>query len=929
MKIWLLFILLGTAFAQESLPVDIAQDSPKIQWKQIENDSLRVIFSSELENDARFVFELINYYKEVASQTYEHHSEKITIVLRPQSAVANGFVALAPRRSEFFMHTNYSPFVGSLEWYQTLAIHEYRHIVQFDFLNRSNIALGYYLGGEAIQATLLGLTLPPWYFEGDAVWVETTQTNGGRGRSPRFAARLKALVMSEQNITYDQLLAGDYTQGLPNHYVFGYFLVTKATLKYGPKIWAQITARAADEPLNPYALYSAFTDITGDNFDGFYQETIRELKKLWGDLAPPRPTEEYKLQKRPHSIAGDLYHFERTTDHLWQLHKNGKAMEEFILDPQSHKLDINEDYLFYTQTRPHHRYGYKSFEELIRFDLKNSEKKQLSHGQRFFHPQISPAGDKILVTQFGDDHSWSLKLLTLEGEELDSIAPPQGHKIVEAVWGREHELYLLLLNLRGEKFISQFDLRQRSFTALTEATRNNIWNLHFNENIYFEADYKGAVNIFELHPLTQVIAQCTSEIIQASDPFVQVDKIYYSNTTATGSAIKSQELSCTPLENNNLLLIDFLGSTPSDDYHQSPAKTLSEEQWNSFIKRDKAIDHYNEYSGALTPHSWSFIGSRGSEISLNTSNILRTLSLYAAVGVNAEEQTPYYQLSLSYNKYYPIFSLNFAHVDRRYTDDDDDDTEEEFEWSEKKVGLSVDLPYVFQRYLYSGFHNLRFSYDLIAVGEQREDREIYDLSDETLKAKGVHFQTQMLKTKIPKEIFAPLGYQLDLSYTDYSLQQNDDLVNYLGVYNLSLFSPGFGEHHGIHFRVSGEYRPQTKYLWQQQTEYLPSEGYTFSRGYGFDFTPHFTKYTLEYALPGLYPNTGYKDWIYFNRIYFKIFYDHTYSHFNDESERTLNSKGMEIYFESLTFRKFPLTYGLRLYNRNEASDTHGELFITL
>ena len=90
---------------------------------------------------------------------------------------------------------------------------------------------------------------------------------------------------------------------------------------------------------------------------------------------------------------------------------------------------------------------------------------------------------------------------------------------------------------------------------------------------------------------------------------------------------------------------------------------------------------------------------------------------------------------------------------------------------------------------------------------------------------------------------------------------------------------------GLDLDVSGE-----ENLWRQQSEYNPIIGYTFSRGYAYEFTPRFNKASLELAMPAAYPNWGYKGWIFFNRIYANFFFDHALSEFN-RGNRTLNSGG--------------------------------------
>ena len=188
----------------------ILQSDPSIDWNQIETDNFKVIFPNYLEDKGQYALNLLEYYRPIVGEKYNSFPEKISLIIRPDIAVPNGFVTLAPRRTEWFNSTTFSPNTGSLEWLQLLAIHEYRHVVQYDHLSKGYTRYGYYAFGESFLGLLLQVVMPQWYFEGDAVWAETVLSDGGRGRSPRFSARSKALGMRDQLPSYEELLGGNY-----------------------------------------------------------------------------------------------------------------------------------------------------------------------------------------------------------------------------------------------------------------------------------------------------------------------------------------------------------------------------------------------------------------------------------------------------------------------------------------------------------------------------------------------------------------------------------------------------------------------------------------------------------------------------------------------------------------------------------------------
>ena len=83
--------------------VDFKQNPNSISWKKIDSEHFEVIFPQEIEKQAqRATFLLERAYKYV-SRSLEVLPKKISLILQNQSVISNGFVTLAPRRSEWFM----------------------------------------------------------------------------------------------------------------------------------------------------------------------------------------------------------------------------------------------------------------------------------------------------------------------------------------------------------------------------------------------------------------------------------------------------------------------------------------------------------------------------------------------------------------------------------------------------------------------------------------------------------------------------------------------------------------------------------------------------------------------------------------------------------------------------------------------------------
>src|SRR5438046_2915458 len=106
---------------------------PSLHWRQINSDTVRIIFPVGLDSQARRVASLVHYLAFQKPASIGNRLYKINIVLQNQTTIANGYVALGPFRSEFFLTPTPNNFdLGSISWPDMLVLHEYRHVMQYN-----------------------------------------------------------------------------------------------------------------------------------------------------------------------------------------------------------------------------------------------------------------------------------------------------------------------------------------------------------------------------------------------------------------------------------------------------------------------------------------------------------------------------------------------------------------------------------------------------------------------------------------------------------------------------------------------------------------------------------------------------------------------------------------------------------------------------
>lgn len=191
---YLLYVVFCLLSYQINGQITVNGDNPSnISWKHINTKAINVIFPEGNTAEAQRIANIINYVHNSAGTTVGIKRKHLNLLLQTNQVTANGYVALAPFRSEFYA-TGFQNFnlLGSMGWIDGLSFHEYRHALQFANSRRGLTAFLSIVGGQQLWAFGALLAMPNWYMEGDAVQTETLFSGSGRGRTPYFFQEQRA-----------------------------------------------------------------------------------------------------------------------------------------------------------------------------------------------------------------------------------------------------------------------------------------------------------------------------------------------------------------------------------------------------------------------------------------------------------------------------------------------------------------------------------------------------------------------------------------------------------------------------------------------------------------------------------------------------------------------------------------------------------------
>jgi len=279
----LILILFSKSFAQILPAGAVTGNNPlDVKWRYIDSKALKVIFPAGNETEAIRLVNVINFISDSAAVSVGEKRLHLDMLLQTNQVVSNGYVGLSPYRSELYgtgiQNINV---IGTIGFLDVLAFHEYRHALQYANDRRGFTKFLYIIGGETMWSLGQNLSIPDWYFEGDAVQTETVLSGAGRGRNPFFFHEQRALLLNGKHYSYAKARNGSFKSMMPDHYRLGYAMLNQVRKEQGPDAWRKILKDAGSYKGVFYPFSSAMKRHSGYNSKKTYARTYDTLYQRW------------------------------------------------------------------------------------------------------------------------------------------------------------------------------------------------------------------------------------------------------------------------------------------------------------------------------------------------------------------------------------------------------------------------------------------------------------------------------------------------------------------------------------------------------------------------------------------------------------------------------------------------------------------------
>ena len=530
----------------------IGQDPGNIKWSQIDSENFNIIFPENYEDKAMEYVNLLEYSRLAISKPYLSKTKKFKIVLHNRTTTSNAMVSPTPMHADFYEMPDQNSY--SQLWNRQLTLHEYRHAIQIQKMRQGFTKGLYYVLGEQAPAAIMGIFLPFWFIEGDAVFSETRNSRSGRGRSPNFYMDLKAQIIDKKIYSYDKAISGSYKNYTPDHYTLGYQIVLNGHSKFGYDIWNDALNKVARKPFTIMPFSSSIKKYHGKGKVDFYKSSMVELKMKWENedegksenfIFQPK-TKHFTNYKFPVQINDSTIIALKTSiddiNHFVKIDK--KVNEEIIFTPGysfNESLSANDSLICWNEKSYDPRWGLQNYSVIKIRNFKTSKTETLTKKSRYFSPQLSNNAKLVCAVEVDEKNNSYILIIDLQTKEIKRrFYTNEDLFFTSPQWNENDQRIISIAVGKKGKAIVAFNVDDGEMEILKDFTFLDIKSASLNnEKLIFTAPLNQTNNIYLKDLSTNEIFQLTNTRFDAANLrfSTNAESIYFSEYTADGYRI--------------------------------------------------------------------------------------------------------------------------------------------------------------------------------------------------------------------------------------------------------------------------------------------------------------------------------------------------------------------------------------------------------
>jgi len=828
---------------------------PSVQWRVMETPQLKIVYPAHLENyalkTARFVDSIYPH-----NLFPFHRANRIPLVLNPYTSVSNGYVTLVPRKSEWYLQPYYSSYFGNLEWYKALGIHEMRHVIQIDGINRETIKFYKIFAGNFAQLFLSFWAYPMWFFEGDAVYMETRLSQAGRGRSEMFKMpmRMMAGEYRKKDLNYYKIYFGSYNRYYPSHYHLGYYLMDYLYARYpDAAFWDALYTQTSRYAFIPGMFQLQLNYRTGLNYRRLTDSVFVAIKQRLPAPPPeipalplPRP-KSYTLDKYPRVLPSGKWLFLRygfdETPAIWSFDPSTGQTKKRVSIPSGH-YSANGHYMAWTEFKTHPRWQNQTYVRVAVHDLQNGKTFYLTPADKYLYASVdvAPRDDRLAVVRYDLSLVPHLEIWDLAArKKVADYAYPQFESIRQPAFNQSGDkvVFSALTENRGSAIYSQpVNTPEKPAKLTGDFITENIYypQLH-GQYLYYQSG-RGGLHIARRDLISGETDVLIRERYGMDGYTLSGDSICWSGYSAQGFRLKCRSLK-----------------------KLSPEKTIppASDSLVSFATGKMTLDHplsrqiparypqkkFNRLASYLNLHSWlwgitaeddsTYVA--GAAVFMN--DILDENSFMGGIIFNTRHHFQSF-VRWEYKRYFPVFGIRY-------------DADRYFSHSKPFYNFTgyIRIPLNFS----SGIWNRSFQFMPFATYSSYGENNFYPY--------GLSLSYGVFRQRAYRHVSSRLGFSVQGTYRaePISISEGKNLQTLL-----HLPGPGKNDHFAL----------QT--LWHRHSGVYPFYlNIPPVRGAALSDEKHWFAVQSTYHAPLFYPDWGWRRVFNVKRIRYKLFYDRAWT----------------------------------------------------
>lgn len=875
------------------------QNPSSLKWSQIKTAHFKLIFPSQISLTANRTANVLETVYQPVSKNLGHQPRPISIILQNQTNRSNGFVSMLPRRSEFITTPpqDYT-LLGNNNWLDLLAVHEFRHVVQYDKALTGATKLVYNLLGNNGFAATTSLTVPNWFWEGDAVGMESSLTASGRGRIPSFDLALRTQLLTKGSYSYSKAVCQSYKDFIPNHYVSGYFMTTYLKNKYGTDAWDKILEGTYKMPFYPFSFSNNIKKITGLKTEQLYNQAFNDISEQWKNQIAEideTPVETFKTANNkyftnyeyPQMLPdGRVLALKFGLSDIQQLvildkfKKEEKVLRLGIFN-DAKMLSVAGAKVVWSEFNYDARWTERDYSVIKFYDFNTSRIKNITHKSKLTSPSLSPDGTKICAIENDVNNKCSIIIFDINGLEIKRIVNLSNAFYIHPRWSDGNEIYVIKL-LNGLKTIAKIETESGLETELFMPINENIAHPVKHQNfVLYNSGVTGIDNIFAFDLISKKKFQVTNRKFGAFNPTFSLDG---KTLIFNDFSIKGHQIVSMPFEPQKFLTFDENLTKPVKYFGQMVLQESGENLLKNIPNTPFEVKKYSK-ANFLNLYTWGLVLNSSDANSLNlgiaSKDLLSTTTISAGYTYNANENQGQFYTNLIYQGWYPTLNFNYTSGGRQaefYIDRANPlDSLVSDQWNQQQLVVGVGLPLNFTKSKYIQNMNLGVNTAFTQVSG-------YDLKDRTTTLTGngnfnsmiYNFSYSALLKRAIRDVAPKWG--ITANYYKRTLLSSSVLDAGLTSYQAGAYLPGILKHHSLRLRWAFQNQEGFKNnIGAPNTNlYLFGSPTLFPRGYTYRGFENLTTLSAEYRLPLIDPDWAVGRFLYIKRIKANFFADNGY-----------------------------------------------------